>query len=266
MNIAILFSGEIRQLNSTKDYWLKIKEKYNADIFGSFWNNYENDDTIENFINIYNPVRYEVESQDIIKDTFVNQLMNDVNIPYVIINDGECERIKNGNILYMTYKIWRSNSLTKLVDKKYSIVIRARTDITFNKHLNLKEIMYFNIPSGFTILSGMEKHWGFLDLFSYAKPEIMDYYSSFIFHFIKYIKDGFFVWTPEYMLRIHLSQKKLKINQFANHLYLHRKNEIVNVNSYLDLNQPSNLIDLEQEIPPIGYNCYRENFELYKNI
>ena len=62
--IALCFSGEIRDLERTKDYWSKLIKEYDMDVYGSFWDtyNYENWDTIENFNKIYNVKNVEVEN------------------------------------------------------------------------------------------------------------------------------------------------------------------------------------------------------------
>lgn len=84
MNIAFVFSGEIRNLEETKSFWLNQINKYNADVFGSFWENEHEIDNINNFNEIYNPIISEVESKKLIQTTLVNQL-NDINPPYHII-------------------------------------------------------------------------------------------------------------------------------------------------------------------------------------
>ena len=273
MKVAMVFSGKIRELNRTKDYWLKFKNKYNADVFGSFWNetDTENGNTIDNFISIYNPVKYELESYDLVKDTMINQLLNDIKIPYDVINENEIKIIENGNILYMTYKIWRGNMLTKLVDEKYDIVVRIRTDVTLDDLLYLEKNEYFNLPAGRIIIKyyGIQDNWGFLDVLSYSKPEIMDYYSSFIFYFMSYIKDGFFVYSHEYLLRIHLNQKDIIVNEFFNYVYIHMGYYIKNINYYLVNKNPTlthflgEKLDNNKDIEQL--NCFKQNNKVFNN-
>ena len=108
--------------------------------------------------------------------------------------------------------MWKSNALTKKINKKYDIIIRARTDFIF-ENLEIIKNDYFNVPHGAIYLSSDKTNtWGFTDIFSYSSPEIMDYYSSFIFYFMSYIKIGYYIWSPEILLRIHLNQKKITIN------------------------------------------------------
>jgi len=212
LKIALVFSGQLRNLNDTKNYWVSLKNKYNMDVFGSFWENDDKNDNINNFISIYNPIEYETESYNMVDDTMINQLMNDIKIPYGVINPNECKKIEKSGILYMTYKMWKSNALTKKINKKYDIIIRARTDFIF-ENLEIIKNDYFNVPHGAIYLSSDKTNtWGFTDIFSYSSPEIMDYYSSFIFYFMSYIKIGYYIWSPEILLRIHLNQKKITIN------------------------------------------------------
>ena len=37
MRVAFCFSGLTRGLDISKDFWLNQVEKYNADVFASFW-------------------------------------------------------------------------------------------------------------------------------------------------------------------------------------------------------------------------------------
>ena len=71
MKIALCFSGNIRDLNDTKNYWLDLIQRHNIDVYASLWDieNEELDDTIENFKNTYNPVKLEIDSYDTFKKT-----------------------------------------------------------------------------------------------------------------------------------------------------------------------------------------------------
>jgi len=231
MNVAFVFSGEIRNIEETKSFWLNQIKKYNADVFASFWDDYHETDNIENFNNIFKPIISEVESKELIKKTLISQI-NDINPPYNIILNFECDRIKNGNILYMTYKMWKSNSLTKLINKKYDIIIRCRTDIIFDDDFEIVKNDYFNVPKGLVFIHDIPNNWGFLDYFSYSKPEIMDYYSSFIFNFSHYLKQKVFIWSIEYLLRYHLNQKEISVRQSYSKFYRVDKNNKTQINSF----------------------------------
>ena len=59
MRIALCFSGNIRDLEETKSFWLNLIEKYKIDVYASFWDteNIELGDTADNFARIYNAKR-----------------------------------------------------------------------------------------------------------------------------------------------------------------------------------------------------------------
>ena len=53
MRVAFCFSGLSRGINISKDFWLKQIEKYNADVFGSFWD--DNLSEVELFNKLFKP-------------------------------------------------------------------------------------------------------------------------------------------------------------------------------------------------------------------
>jgi hypothetical protein len=71
MKIALCFSGNIRDLNETKEFWTVLIEKYKMDVYASFWDieNEELGDTLNNFLTIYTPKKYEIENYKIFKET-----------------------------------------------------------------------------------------------------------------------------------------------------------------------------------------------------
>jgi len=73
MEIAFVFSGEIRFLKDNKDYLLDLKNKYNADVFASFWEP-DNIEDSELFVKTFNPIRYELENKNIFYNT-IDQLL-----------------------------------------------------------------------------------------------------------------------------------------------------------------------------------------------
>ena len=54
MKIALCFSGNIRDLNETKNFWSELIEKYKIDVYASFWDieNKELGDTLNDFLKI----------------------------------------------------------------------------------------------------------------------------------------------------------------------------------------------------------------------
>ena len=71
MKIALCFSGNIRDLNETKEFWTGLIEKHKMDVYASFWDieNEELGDTLNNFLTIYTPKKYEIENYKIFKET-----------------------------------------------------------------------------------------------------------------------------------------------------------------------------------------------------
>ena len=71
MKIALCFSGNIRDLNETKNFWSELIKKYDIDVYASFWDidNEELGDTLNNFLTIYTPKKYEIENYKIFKET-----------------------------------------------------------------------------------------------------------------------------------------------------------------------------------------------------
>ena len=74
MKIALCFSGNIRDLNETKNFWTELIEKYKMDVYASFWDieNEELGDSLNNFLTIYTPKKYEIESYKIFKESTQN--------------------------------------------------------------------------------------------------------------------------------------------------------------------------------------------------
>jgi len=58
MKIALCFSGHIRALNETKNFWTELIKKYDIDVYASFWDieNEKLGDTLNNFLKIYTPL------------------------------------------------------------------------------------------------------------------------------------------------------------------------------------------------------------------
>ena len=71
MKVALCFSGHMRDLNETKEFWTDLIKKYDMDVYASFWDieNEELGDTINNFLTIYTPKKYEIENYKVFKET-----------------------------------------------------------------------------------------------------------------------------------------------------------------------------------------------------
>lgn len=265
MKVAIVFSGDCRNFDKTKNYWLELKNKYNADVFASFWDN--NEKEIKDFVNIIKPIFIDLENKKIVKKTIIDQLMNEVG-NFNILNKNERKSVKDGNILYMSYKIWKANSLTKLSDKKYDVIIRARTDVDLDRMLEVNINDYFNLPKGLVQIKDIKNNWGFTDVLSYSNPDIMDYYSSFLFYYLKYIKEGHFAWSPEYLFRIHLNNKNIKVRLFFSYINIYRMDQIDIFNRFIqNQNNDDVIMNLNQNEIKVDerFYCYLNNNMIYKD-
>ena len=63
MRIALCFSGQMRDLNETKEFWTSLIKKYDMDVYASFWDieRPEIGDTIKEFEKVTGEkVKYEV--------------------------------------------------------------------------------------------------------------------------------------------------------------------------------------------------------------
>lgn len=207
--IAICFSGELRSITKSIDFWKKMIEKYNMDVYGSFW---ETDDESKTFFNTLNPISVEYEDYESFKSTIkvFNEEMIVPESPQIPwgLESNSVSYIMKGNILSMWYKVWRANNLSK--KKKYDIVIRTRTDIYFDL-MTIDQNNYLNIPWGWR----MNEHWkncgGPIDMFAYGNPEIMDYYSCLFLYLTRFLKEGEYFFPAENILKSHLRQKDIEI-------------------------------------------------------
>ena len=205
--IAICFSGEIRDLERTKDYWSKLIKEYDMDVYASFWNveNEENGDTFDNFHRLYDVKKTEVESFKSFEQSTLSQLRMGINPPNSLQQHLR-DSCMNFGTLSMWYKIWRANLLTKELDIDYDIVIRARTDIFFDERLDITENEMFNIPYGRVKTSDWKDSDGICDLFAYGSPKLMDYYSTCLFYMMEHLNKDYYMVPHEFFLHTHINK------------------------------------------------------------
>ena len=108
MRIALCFSGHIRDLEHTKEFWTSLIQKYNIDVYASLWDieNKELNDTIDNFIQIYNPKKIEVDSYETYKTTTGDLAAMHINPP-LILSEMFQSSTKAFGQFPMYYKIWK---------------------------------------------------------------------------------------------------------------------------------------------------------------
>ena len=221
--IAICFSGEIRDLERTKDYWSKLIKEYDMDVYASFWNveNEENGDTFDNFHRLYDVKKTEVESFKSFEQSTLSQLRMGINPPNSLQQHLR-ESCMNFGTLSMWYKIWRANLLTKELDIDYDIVIRARTDIFFDERLDITENEMFNIPYGRVKTSDWKDSDGICDLFAYGSPKLMDYYSTCLFYMMEHLNKDYYMVPHEFFLHTHINKVSVPIRFLGTNLTITR--------------------------------------------
>lgn len=223
MKIALVFSGQIRCLHKTKKFWLNFINRHNADVYASFWDdeNYKLDDTVDNFLSLYNPKKIEIESHNAFEETTTNILKLYVNAPNTYTPQLR-DSIFQFNIAPMLYKIWKGNTLTAYSNKKYDVVIRARTDVLFDTNINIVSNNMLNVPVGLTV-GAFQGDIGINDCFGYGTPTIMNYYSCLFLKIMEYLDNGHHIFPPEHLLLTHLSKVNMKIRFFPNYMGIARE-------------------------------------------
>jgi len=221
--IAICFSGEIRDLERTKDYWSKLIKEYDMDVYASFWNveNEEKGDTFDNFHRLYDVKKTEVESFKSFEQSTLSQLRMVINPPNSLQQHLR-DSCMNFGTLSMWYKIWRANLLTKELDIDYDIVIRARTDIFFDERLDITENEMFNIPYGRVKTSDWKDSDGICDLFAYGSPKLMDYYSTCLFYMMEHLNKDYYMVPHEFFLHTHINKVSVPIRFLGTNLTITR--------------------------------------------
>jgi hypothetical protein len=221
--IALCFSGEIRDLDRTKEYWTELIKKYDIDVYGSFWDTYntELNDTIENFHKIYNVKKVEVENYNSFNQSTLSILRIGIDPPNSLFSYLK-DSCLNFGTMSMWYKIWRANLLTKTYDIDYDIVIRARTDTYFDENLDITINDMFNVPYGRVRLNNHDKSEGISDLFAYGSPKLMDYYSTCYFFIMSYLTQGYNLIPHEHLLHTHLNKISVPIRFMGTNIIITR--------------------------------------------
>ena len=221
--IAICFSGEIRDLERTNEYWGNLIKEYDMDVYASFWDveNEELGDTFDNFHRLYDVKKTEVESYKSFEKSTLSQLRLGINPPNSLQQHLR-ESCMNFGTLSMWYKIWRANLLTKELDIDYDIVIRARTDSFFDDTLDITKNDMFNIPYGRVKTSNWDNSDGICDLFAYGSPKLMDYYSTCVFYMMEHLNQGHYMVPHEFFLHTHLNKVSVPIRFLGTNLTITR--------------------------------------------
>lgn len=248
--VAICFSGLIRDLDYTKDFWLELIDKYDIDVYASFWDieSPDKNDTISNFKSIYNVKNLEIEKYSNFKKSTLDVVNKQIEPSSILLPELQ-KYAKEFHTYSMWYKIWKSNMLTKNSSVEYDIVIRARTDSYLEGDIELLRNNLFNVPVGRVYTDNLPKSEGINDIFGYGNPRVMDYVSSTFLYLLRYLNEGHYMIPPEHFLHVHLNEVDLNIRFFPNKLIITRKSmgredEIYNKNAdFVEEIQPSNFIN-----------------------
>lgn len=226
MKIALCFSGHLRDLNETKEFWKSLIQKHNIDVYGSFWDleNSELNDTVNTFKEIYNPKLVEVENYKVFKETTQDLASLQIESPYAIDEFFRATSKAFGQFS-MYYKVWRCNLLSKQNGEKYDLVIRARTDSKLDDNFEIIDNNMLNVPAGIGCCPSFPDSFGLNDCIAYAKPKIMDYYSFIYLQMMEYLQRGHYLFPPEHFLKVHFSKVDIKIRFFPNYITLTRKSK-----------------------------------------
>jgi hypothetical protein len=221
--IAICFSGHIRDLDRTKDYWTKLIKQYDMDVYASFWDteNIELGDTIENFHRIYDIKKVEMESYSAFESSTLSVLRMGINPPSFLLSHLK-ESCQDFGTMSMWYKIWRANLLTKTLGIDYDIVIRARTDTYLDDKMDIIQNNMLNVPYGRVKTVRWEDSDGISDLFAYGTPKIMDYYSTCYFFMMEHMSKGHYMVPHEYFLHTHLNKISIPIRFMGSNIIITR--------------------------------------------
>jgi hypothetical protein len=223
MKIALCFSGNIRDLEETKVFWTELIEKYKIDVYASFWD-IENDeigDSLNNFLKIYTPKKYEVENYNIFKETTQSIASLNIQPPNTLFQNLQ-ESSKSFGQLPMYYKVWRCNMLSKQLGIEYDLVIRARTDIVLDENFEIVKNNMLNVPIGSMMVPTFPHSDGLNDCFAYGTPKIMDYYSFIFLQMMEYLKSGHYAFPPEHFLAVHFSKVRIQIREFPTYMMITR--------------------------------------------
>jgi hypothetical protein len=253
MRVAFCFSGLTRVLDNSKDFWLKQIEKYNADVFGSFWD--DNLSEVEVFNKLFKPKRFEIENYEILKSTTFDYINNEVEPPQWLGHNAAVG-CKNGNVFSMWYKIWRCNLLTKQYPE-YDIVVRCRLDNVLDDSFVIEQNDMLNIPMGFTEIKGHSL--GPNDMLAYGSVPLMDYYCTLFMKLQGYLREAHAYMPPENLLRVHLSEQNIRLNTFKSYIYVTRNMEIA-FNYYASSN---NSMETKSLVIPLNIeNTYYKKHEI----
>jgi hypothetical protein len=199
MRVALIYSGLVNFTQKTLDNHHKfLIDNYDTDIYISSYGD-----------RVTTPKPKSVEQMDDLQDwtSYFKTVINDPNI----IARSETNPV---NTLSMFYKIYRGFCMVRDSGNSYDIIVRCRSDITFDAPVNLIINDSLNVPKG------GDHHGGLMDLFAYGNYPIMNMHSKLHLFIGKYLYLDRIVLHPETLLRYHCNCLNIPINRFDQNIYL----------------------------------------------
>jgi hypothetical protein len=237
VKVAFVFSGLVRDINRTVDYFSEKIKEYDADVFASVWDlesDSDEHDTVDNFIKWFKPKKINIDNWNAYKKSTVDLMMEEINVPLSFKPEIQKD-IESGGWIGMWYQIWKSNSLIYTADERYDVVVRLRTDLILDDKFIIEKNEFLNLPIGSTGIGHYPSSRGPTDVLAYGSPEIMNYYSSLYCHLMRYLSEGYLMFPPESTLGVHLSKRMINIH-FLNISVKHYKFTRINNKKEIYLN------------------------------
>jgi len=177
-----------------------LDDKWGQSNWGREKTNYNNftslpTDTAENYLlkinEIINITKYEIEEQ-----------VGNEGVQSIRDNLGESFRDSWSphNLSCQLYSMYKCNELRKQSNIDYDLVIRARTELIFERSITLDDLESIMSSRAVNIPSGGDHHRGINDMVAIGTPDIMDWYCELGEHYDKGE-------NPHVMLKTHLNKK-----------------------------------------------------------
>jgi hypothetical protein len=210
MKIAILLSGQPRQIKIGHESLKFYTEKYDCDVFIHTWFDEQFPSSVYNdMLELFKPKKILIENQI----TFDKTGAQDPRW-----------RTTLQNLLSMYYSIFMANQLKSLYEEecefKYDFVIRMRTDIKLKRPIEIEKIEKGKIALYNWTETGYNDR-GVSDIFAIGESSLMDVYSNVYSNIPFYLNDDKTYnindtkMRPEYVLKHHLkTANKLSLQFF----------------------------------------------------
>jgi len=227
-SVAFCFSGQLRDLNQTIAQWRDLQEKYEAKVFGSFWEpSTRSEEAQAELFQSLSPSIVEFEPFSKFKP-FIDSFYAEMSVPTTErINFGLApgegsDWIYGGSILSMWYRVWRAHLISQ--NSNSDLWVRLRTD-TRLENLNLESNFSLNLPWGWR----MNSHWsdcgGPIDMLAWGGSEVMTFYSSTFLYLGRLLSQGHYFFPAEHVLRAHLAARDVPLKFWPVEIFLARDPE-----------------------------------------